>query len=407
MSRSSATRVGWLEQDPPTKVAAPKSPPLPTSARAPTVPTSASPATKVWPGLAVAGVVAVFAYAIHFLPVAPFRVDGAGGVRHPVSAAILAILLGLLTRGVLGARFAGAAPGCRRIVKGVVPLAIVLMGAGLDFTQVARIGASALGITLLTMTIAIAGAYAIGRSLGLGRPLALLIGAGTGICGNSAIVAVAPVINAKDEDVAVSVGTINLCGLLIMLVCPILGAWLALTSVEYGVWAGTTIHAVPQVVAAGYAHADSVAGQCAMCVKLVRVTLLAPFVVVVALMTARRRRVAVTSTSSHMILRCARIVPWFVWGFVMTALMTTFGLFPELSLGLDAFGLSVLGGISLPTEKVMTGAARIMLTLAMAAIGLELRITGWAGVGGRAGLTGLTATVVLALLSLGLSGLLL
>ena len=118
--------------------------------------------------------------------------------------------------------------------------------------------------------------------LKLWKRTALLIGAGTAICGNSAIVAVAPLIDATDEDLMLSMSTINLLGLPLMFLFPLAGAMLGLGDQAYGVWAGTSIHAVPQVVAAAFAFSPG-AGSIATLVKLVRVALLAPFTFVLAI----------------------------------------------------------------------------------------------------------------------------
>src|SRR6266700_3556718 len=180
---------------------------------------------SVWPGYYLTALTAAIAYCVHYLPFAPFRIAGDSGVRRPISSAIVATL---------------------------------------------------------------AASYS-GRLFGLWPKTALLIGAGTAICGNSAIVAVAPLIDAADEDVTLSVGTVNVMGLLLMFLLPLAGGVLKLSDEAFGVWAGSTIHAVPQVVAAAFAYSQK-AGTLATLVKLVRVTLLAPFVIVLMLIYARRRK---------------------------------------------------------------------------------------------------------------------
>src|SRR6266700_3294517 len=175
---------------------------------------------SVWPGYYLTALTAAIAYCVHYLPFAPFRIAGDSGVRRPISSAIVATL---------------------------------------------------------------AASYS-GRLFGLWPKTALLVGAGTAICGNSAIVAVAPLIDAADEDVTLSVGTINVMGLL-----PLTGGALKMGDVAFGVWAGSTIHAVPQVVAAAFAYSQK-AGTLATLVKLVRVTMLAPFMIALILIYARQRR---------------------------------------------------------------------------------------------------------------------
>jgi uncharacterized integral membrane protein (TIGR00698 family) len=353
----------------------------------------------LWPGYVLAGVVALLAYGIHYLPVPPFAVVRESAVRHPVSAAIIAILLGLLIRNLLPVPDSIAA-GCKKLVKKVIPVAIVLTGAGLNLRHMASIGLPALCITIVCMALAIAVAYYLGRLLGLGERVAMLIGAGTGVCGNSAIVAVAPLIDARDEDLVLSIGTINLFGLVAMLACPVLGGLLHLGHDAFGVWAGTSIHAVPQVVAAGFALSPE-AGTLATLVKLVRVTLLAPLVFVLALIAARHRA-APSRSGDRVIVHYARFVPWFVWGFVATALLGTLGLIPTLRFEPADFLAGSAGEVSISLIALLTSTGKILLALAMAAIGLEVNVRLLAGVSTRALVTGLLSSVVLAAVSLAL-----
>jgi len=360
------------------------------------VATDAEAQPSLWPGYVLSAVLAALSFGLQFLPVWPFQIVRGEAIKHPISAAILAILVGVLVRNLLplGSRFK---PGCRKIVKKTIPVAIVFMGLGLNLTTIASVGVSALAITVACTILAVLVAVACGRALGLGQRLSLLIGAGTGICGNSAIVAVAPLIDAEDEDMALSVGTINLFGLLTMLVCPVIGKILAMSSETFGVWAGTSIHAVPQVVAAGFAF-DGDAGTVATAVKLVRVAMMAPLVMVLTVMYARDRA-AKPDGGGQLIVHYARLVPWFVWGFAGASLLCTFGFVPELQ-------FAATGVFDAPQSVSLHEVARlggkILLTLAMAAIGLEVNIRALASVSARAVLAGFLASVGLMIGSLGL-----
>jgi uncharacterized membrane protein YadS len=152
----------------------------------------------------------------------------------------------------------------------------------------------------------------------------------------------------------------------------------------FGVWAGTTIHAVPQVVAAGFAYSAR-AGALATLVKLVRVTLLAPFLFVVGFLHARRKGSAVA-------IQYSRLVPPFVYGFVALALCNTFSLFPVLQFHFGAF----------PLADVLTNLGELLLTLSMAAMGLEVNVRFLASTGGRAVVTGAVASLILCITSLAL-----
>jgi uncharacterized integral membrane protein (TIGR00698 family) len=351
---------------------------------------------SIWPGYAAALLVAAAAYAVHYLPFAPFRVGSEFGVRRPVSAAIIAILLGAVARNAFRLPHS-ILEGCKGIVKKIIPLTIVLTGFSLNLTSIANVGAPALIIILACIAIATGSAYVFGRMLKLWKRTALLIGAGTAICGNSAIVAVAPLIDATDEDLMLSMSTINLLGLPLMFLFPIAGTMMGLSDQAYGVWAGTSIHAVPQVVAAAFAFSPA-AGTIATLVKLVRVALLAPFTFVLAIAYARRKQ------TGGVTVRYSRLVPPFFWGFVAAALLNTLGLIPALEFH-PTWRAS--GAFSISTAGALVEAGNLLLTLAMAAMGLEVDVHFLARVGGRALLTGVVACLVLCAASLGLIRLLL
>jgi len=352
-----------------------------------------------WPGYTMAACVAGLAYGIHFLPVAPFAVLSETGMRRPVSAAIIAVLIGLVLRNAL-ALPDSIKPGCKSAVKKVIPVAIVFMGAGLNFTAIASIGLTALAITVACLILAIGASYYIGRMLGLGPKTSLLLGAGTGICGNSAIVAIAPLIDAEDDDVVLSVGTVNLLGLVAMLALPAIGGWMTLDNDAFGVWSGTSIHAVPQVVAAGFAFSPE-AGSLATLVKLVRVALLAPVVCVLAVWHAKRHSNP-QDQQGKLAIHYARLVPWFVWGFIAFALLNTLGLIPTLSFPLADLVSGGTHDVTVSLAATFKTLGKILLTVAMAAIGLEVNVRQLAGVGGRAITAGLFSTIALAGVSLGL-----
>lgn len=341
----------------------------------------------VMPGVIASIMVAGAAYAISTWVGGRARV---GSLPLPLSAGILAIILGLVARNTLHLP-ASLSYGCKRIIKKLIPIAIVLTGAKLDLAAIRAVGVPVLSIVVACMTVAIAGTYQIGRMLGLGHKVSLLLGVGTGVCGNSAIVAAAPLIDAKDEDLVLSIGTVNLFGLLAMLACALIGA--GMTAQELGVWSGVTIHAVPQVVAAGMSHSLE-AGTLATLVKLVRVALLAPLVFFLALAHARTHRT--DQSNGHIVVHYARFVPWFVWGFAVTAILASIGMIPQLQFDADRLPGWMSGMESVALTDVFGQAAKALLALAMAAIGLEVNLRLLIGVSGKAILCGLLSTTLLA-----------
>lgn len=349
-----------------------------------------APSVRV--GAAVALAVAAVSYAIHYIPTVPFRIVSEHGIRRPISASIIAILAGVFVRNVF--RLPDSVGlGCKLIVRRLLPITIILAGAGLNLTDIAIIGFNALTITVLCISVATAAAFYIGRAMGLTSRAALLIGAGTAICGTSAIIAVAPLINAEDEDVTLSVGTVNLLGIVLMFLLPFLGGALHLGDTAFGIWAGTSIHAVPQAVAAGFAYSES-AGTLATLVKLVRVTLLAPFIVALIFLYVRR------SNRQRVTVHFSRLIPAFVWGFTAMAILNTGQFFPALVFHLAPW-LSARA-FTVPMSSTLVEIGNYILTFVMAAMGLEVHVRQLAAVGGKALLVGSIATVVLCVTSLAL-----
>ena len=341
---------------------------------------AAKPKTPPWWAYAPPVLVTAAAYGIHYLPVPPFRMATSSGVRYPVSAAIIAIVGGVLVRNLLPLP-AVLVESAKGIARRIIPVTIVLTGAGLNLVSMASAGSTALAITVICMAISLGATIWLAHIFGVAQRTGVLIAAGTAICGSSAIVAVAPLIEAADEDLMLAIGTVNILGLALMFLLPATGGVLHLGDDAFGVWAGTTIHAVPQVVAAGFAYSPQ-AGALATLVKLVRVTLLAPFIFILGLLYARRR-------GSSVPIPYARLVPGFVYGFLALALVNTLGLLPVLQF---RFG-------SLPAPDLLTNAGELLLTLSMAAMGLEVNVRFLARTGGRAVLTGAAASAVLCLAS--------
>ncbi len=333
-------------------------------------------------GYILALAVTILAYGIQYLPFPPFRVTGAAGVRHPLSAAIIAMLLGIAVRNLVRLPVY-VIESARGMPHRVIPTSIVLTGAGLNLTAIAAIGIRALLITLACLTVAMASSIWLGTVTRLVRKTAILIGAGTAICGTSAIVAVAPLIQAEDHDVLLAIGTVNILGLLFMFALPFLGTLLKLSDQAFGVWAGTSIHAVPQVLAAAFSYSPA-AGALATLVKLVRVALLAPLIFVLGIWHSRQAGARQAQIHYH------RLVPAFVWGFLLLASLNTAEVLPVLQFRFGAYS----------TSGLLTNVGELFLAISMAAMGLEVNIVQFSKVGGRAMLVGTLAGLTLLATSL-------
>ena len=321
------------------------------------------------PGLAL--VIAV-ALAAHWLAAFEVRTWG----RTFVDPLVLAILIGLITRAALGAR-ESLEIGISFAAKDVLEVAVVLLGASVNLAAMQAAGLPlALGLVVFVATSVVMG-IGIGRTLGLSPQLAVLIACGNAICGNSAIAAVAPSINASREDTASAVAFTALLGMLAVFALPLLMIPLGLTHQGFGVVAGSTVYAVPQVLAAAYPVSDA-AGEMATLVKLTRVLLLGPVVIAIAAWWRRSTHADVDATASR-----GLWVPWFILGFAVVA-------------ALRATGLLSIANAELASE----GAHRLTLA-AMAGLGLSVDLREVRRVGARAAVAatlGLVLMLGLALL---------
>jgi len=314
----------------------------------PTKPRPYIRATPLWRshGLLAAIIVATIAFSLHFLVPA-------------LSSAILAIVLGGIIRNTVPLP-AALVDDCKGLVKRVIPLTIILTGASVNLAEVARVGAPSLAVILASIVCGCAAAVLAGRMMKTSRHTAMLVGCGTAICGTSAIIAAAPVIGADDDDLLLSVSTINIMGLLVMFALPPLGVALHASPVAFGVWAGVTVHAVPQAVTTGFAYAAQ-SGTLATLVKLARVTLLAPFLIVLALITPRHGSLRTGYGS---------LLPKFIWGFLALAALNTLHFLPSLHFQ-PAVGA---GDWQVSLGAVLTELGSLLLTLSMAAMGLEVNL---------------------------------
>ncbi len=315
------------------------------------------------------------------------------GTERPAaipSAAILAMLVGVVVGNVLPKNSPWKG-GSRSIIKTAIPLAIVFMGAGLDLGVLAdpRVGVGGLAITLLAIAAALGLGIFCARALGLSRNTQLLLGVGTAICGSSAIIATAPLIDAEEDELVLTVATVNLMGLVAMFAIPPIAHAFGLTEQVSGIFAGTTIHAIPQAIAAGDAMGDT-AGTFATLFKLVRVSLLAPIVLLVGAL-ARRNKPKVDQDGST---TSTPWVPWFLWGFAALAILHSFELLE--------FGIALPGLEITPLSGLLKAAGKGLLAIAMIAIGFELPLSQLVGVGARALLAGLLSTFGLLAVTLGL-----
>jgi uncharacterized integral membrane protein (TIGR00698 family) len=296
-----------------------------------------------------------------------------------VAAAIGPWLSPLLVALVIGAVVANVVPGSAALTPGAAWLSgrllragIVLLGARVSLDLVAAIGLPALAVVALTIASVLTFVRLAGRPAGLSPTLAILIGAGTAICGNTAIAAIAPIIGAKRSETAFAIATITVFGTLALLAYPVLGHALGLSDRTFGLWAGAGVHDTSQVVATGFAFSTP-AGEVATVVKLARNALIAPLLVGAAILVGRDGDVRSAGKRAPL---------WTIAGFLALAAANSAGL---LDPAVRAAAATVSGWA---------------LTAALAAVGLTIRIEELRGLHRNVFLVGFGASVVGGLVAL-------
>lgn len=214
-----------------------------------------------------------------------------------LSPLILAVLLGVLIKNTVGTPGI-CRPGITFSLKRILRLAIILLGLRLNFAQVLAIGPTGLAIVVLTLVSTFIFTCWLGRRMGVERKLTQLIAAGTSICGASAVVATSGVVKSSDEDVAYAVAIVTVFGTLSMLLYPGLNMGLDLTSAAFGLWCGTSIHEVAQVVAAAF-QVGQASGEIATITKLSRVLFLVPMLIGLGVLSISSRKNLVRSNQAN------------------------------------------------------------------------------------------------------------
>ncbi len=320
-------------------------------------------------------------------------------ISRTISEILLAVILGLTIRNAIGVdpRFSA---GIKFAIQRILRFGIILLGLRLSLQDVAATGLTALLLVAICITLALALAYGAGRLFKVPWRLAALIGVGTAICGNSAIVATAPVIEAKDEEVSFAVATITLFGLIAVIVFPLIGHFAGLTDRVFGLWAGTAVNDTSQVVAVGAAY-SSVALNFATVVKLTRNTLMAPLIVLFGIVYQRgQNRQMSTKAAEASRLDFSKLIPGFVIGFLLMSLVRTFG----VALGFFPANLAQPGSLGAAAGflKAMDEVAKFAILMALAGVGLNTDLSSLRKIGLKPLVIGTCVAIVLAAVSLAL-----
>jgi uncharacterized integral membrane protein (TIGR00698 family) len=279
-----------------------------------------------------------------------------------LEALVLAILIGVAVR----TAWRPATPfiaGIAFSAKFLLECAVVMLGAAVSVTTVLALGPFLLVGIASVVAIALGVSFIICRTLGLPLRMAILVACGNSICGNSAIAAVAPVIGADGDDIAASISFTAVLGVVVVLTLPLLVPVLELSLTQYGVLAGLTVYAVPQVLAATL-PIGALANQVGTVVKLVRVLMLGPVVLGLSLLARDLRTDPSRALANRRRPDWHELVPWFITGFLVVLIVRSLGLIPQ--------GL-------LPS---ITRLAATLTTISMAALGLgvDVRVVAKSGI---------------------------
>ncbi|KAA0700768.1 YeiH family protein [Neorhizobium sp. P12A] len=269
-------------------------------------------------------------------------------------------------------------PGINFSAKILLEIAIVLLGASISLAAIRGAGVALIAGIAVVVVLSIGASYTIGRLLGLPPKLATLIACGNSICGNSAIVAVAPVIEAGSEEIAAALAFTAVLGVAAVFLLPTFYFDAGMSIPQYGVLAGLSVYAVPQVLAAT-APVGVLAVQTGTLVKLVRVLMLGPVIFLLGILVKAETGGEDARTGHH-----HSLVPWFIVGFLATMALRSFGLIPEQVIA--------------PMAAVST----VLTVIAMAALGLSVNIRSVAHAGGRVICAATLSLIVLGTISYGL-----
>lgn len=271
-----------------------------------------------------------------------------------LGASIIALFMGTILNSFFHPKWIH--PALKFTSKKILKVAIILLGASLSVNTIMSVGKMTFFVMIFTFAMCFGAGYFIRKLFGLNWKLSNLISAGTGICGGSAVAAIAPVIDADDKDVAFAMSSTFLFDMVMIALYPIMGRALGLSDIAYGIWAGTSVNDTASVVASGYAFSE-IAGDFATMVKLTRTIAIIPTVLVFAFISTRMKQKELKTNNNGKKVNLVKIIPWFIGGFLLLAILNSVGCIP----------VAVSGAIK--------GTSKFLMVTALAAIGLGTSIT--------------------------------
>ncbi|MBM6755109.1 YeiH family putative sulfate export transporter [Collinsella tanakaei] len=310
-----------------------------------------------------------------------------------IGGPVFAILFGMVLALIVPERTAAPLQtGVKFTSKTILQYAVILLGFGLNLTQIAKVGMTSLPIIVSTIATSLIVSYVLCRALKIPSKISTLVGVGSSICGGSAIAATAPVIDADDEEIAQSISVIFLFNVIAALVFPTLGGMLGLSNEGFGLFAGTAVNDTSSVTAAAAAwdgmHPGANTLDEATIVKLTRTLAIIPITLALAFMQVRRAKRAAAAGEGNGeaagTFDLKKISPFFIIFFVLASVITTVFALPA--------------EVTVPIKEL----SKFFIIMAMAAIGFNTNIVKLVRTGGKPILMGLVCWIAIAAVSLGM-----
>lgn len=273
---------------------------------------------------------------------------------HLISAGVFALLLGMFLNPII-AKSDIYNDGMSFVSKRLLKLSIILMGTTLSFAQVFQVGKYSLFVMSFTLLAAFGGGYLLGKLFKMNWKLSGLISAGTGICGGSAIAAIAPTIDAKNNDIAYAISATFIFDIVMVVLFPLAGKYFGMSDLGFGLWTGTAVNDTSSVVAAGYAFSDA-AGSFSLIVKLTRTLSIVPAVLIFSYVN---EKLNLSKTSEENLEKkkvdLKKIFPWFIIIFLIIVAIKSLGFIPNslsdnISILSKFLMVMALGAIGLSTN---------------------------------------------------------
>lgn len=293
-----------------------------------------------------------------------------------IGKVFIAIIIGIIISNTLHPSKEVFGKGIKLGLGKFLKIAIVFLGAGVSFREIAGLGGKGLVVIVVLIVFVFGFTMLLGKKLNVSLRKKILIAIGVCICGNTAIVTAAPLIDAEEEEVAMAVGIVTLFGVFGVLVYPMLGLVFGMSDMLFGAWAGTAINDTSQVVAAGFMYSEA-AGKIATTIKLTRNIMIVPVVLLVAYFYRKN-----VHTDSGKKVNIIKIFPVFILGFIAFALLNSAGVFtPQIS-------------------NMLVDVSKFLILLALSGIGLGVDFKKLKNIGLKPFLLGFSVEFTLAIASI-------